>query len=439
MLDRQVIGGLYGEFNIQDRLRKYAQDKKAFQFMALYERDSISLLRVISEKFGSISSDQITDFQVRYPEMDELPFEFSVMDTSGTTATVVVNIADERANALHTGHHLTIRNIFCNAAGSTTATIRSAANPLNETVRVMHVGSAGSGGTDRTQVTLRRLFPVDTPVATPIAITSAMTLVLSNNTAIEDGMPFPAVSLNSSHEFNYVQTTRESYGVSEHIMSGIETFLQEKPLDTAYTLTQTRMMKTVERAILTGRRAIKRGIGNKLEYSVGGVLEFIPSANIISFPRIIQPKNFTWLVKDIFDQSGVEEMWLFGGTNYATALSNAFANYSSFTSDELSSLKYNLKVQSFEAVGRPGVLKIVSAPILNQLGMANEAIVLNLTDKHKAFMMAEKQPFKDLPEDSDSLTPKGHYGKMREIYGMWTLIRRLAKTHFWIIDTQISY
>ena len=437
--DKDTIAGLYSEYNIQDRLRKYAQDQKNFQFMALFEKDSLSLLRILSEKFGTVPAEQVKDFVLRYPEMDELPYEFNVATTSGTTNPVTLKLTNAAAAALHTGHHLIVKGNWCAATGATNSTTHSSTNPLPETIRVLDVGKPDSNASGYANVVVKRLTPADSPGATPTAITAAMTLVLSNNTSIEDGMPYPAVSMNSGYEWNVVQTSRESYGVSEHIKSGIETFLSGSPLDTAYNLTQTRFMKTIERAILTGRRADKTGIGNKKEYTSGGVLEFIPAANIISFAKIIQPKNFTWLVKDLFDAAGTEELWLFGGTDYTTALSNAFDGYASYSKDELSSVKYNLKVDSFEAVGRPGTLKIVSAPVLNQLGMGKEALVLNLSDKHRCWQMAEKEPFKDLPEDSESLTPKGQYGIQRELYGMWTLIRRLAKTNFWVIDTSISY
>lgn len=436
-----VIGGaLYSENDIQTRLRKYAQDKKTFQFLVLYEKDSTTLLKVISEKFGTVPSGDISDFEFRYPELDELPYEF-VVGTNTSSPHNVLSIKNDVAGSLHPNHHLLVKGLYVSKDGSSTGTTRTATNILPELIRILEVGTPDSGhASGFTSVKVRRLWPFDSPGATAQQITTSMTLVLANNTAREDALPNPAVSMNTNYEYNYIQTTRESYGVSEHIASGIETFLQDKPLDIALRLAQIRYAKTVERAIVTGTRTRKK-YGNKVEYETGGILEFIAqnSANIISFPKIIQPKNFTWLVKDLFDAAGVEELWLFGGTDYVTALANAFDNKVQLTIDQAASLKYAMKVMSFEAVGRPGKLNIVGAPILNQIGLAKEAIVLNLEDKYRCFQIAEKEPLSDRPEGEESLSPKGQYSVYRELYSMWGFIRRLAKTHFWIIDTSISY
>jgi hypothetical protein len=435
-----IAGGrLYSEQDIQTRLHKYAQDKKSFQFMVLYERDSVSILKVISEKFGTVPSGEVTDFEFRYPEMDELPYEFvphaSQSDSPGYQH---LSIDNDYASALHRAHHLIIRGIYMAPGGGTTDVVRTTTCFIPETVRILDIGLPDSAATGYTDVLVRRLWPYDAPGGAVRQITTAMTLVLSNSTSAEDALPNPAVSMNTTYQYNVIETTRESYGISEHIKSGIETFLLDKPLDIALRLTQIRYAKMIERAIIAGVRA-KKKVGAKMEYSTGGILEFIPAANVISFPKIIQPKNFVWLVKDLFDSAGTEELWLFGGTNYVTALANAFDNKLGFHMDEAMSLKYALKVFSFEAVGRPGVLYIAGAPVLNQLGFSNEALVLNLEEKYKCFLIAEKEPLSDRPEGEETLSPKGQYSTYRELYSMWGFVRRLAKTHFMVIDTSISY
>jgi len=448
--DAEIIGGaLYSEQDIQARLRKYAQDQKAFQFLTLYERDKVSLLKVISEKFGTVPPAMVTDFRFNYPELDELPYEFAVGAATSSPHTEL-SIANDSASSLHPNHHLAIRanavtgvGIFTSSDGATTATTRAAATALPEVIRVLEVGRPDTGHTTGyTKVTVRRLWPWDSPGGTVRQILTSVTLVLTNNTNREDGLPNPAVTVNTGGEYNFVQTTRESYGVSEHIKSGIQTFLEEKPLDLAQRLCNKRYLKLVERAIVTGQRAQKK-VGNKTEYETGGILEFIAGynngSNIISFGKIIQPKNFVWLVKDLFDAAGVEELWLFGGTNYVTALANAFENKLGFGLNEAASLRYAMKVFSLDAVGRPGKLFIAGAPVLNQVGLANEALVLNLADEYRCFQIAEKESLSDRPEGEETLSPKGQYSQYRELYSMWGLVRRLAKTHFWIIDTSISY
>ena len=141
------------------------------------------------------------------------------------------------------------------------------------------------------------------------------------------------------------------------------------------------------------------------------------------------------------DTSGVAELWLFTGTQLSEQIANAYENKSIYYTQASLTVQYQMIVKVIESVGRNLTVYHVTAPILNELGMANEALVLNLTEmnymeKHPfgCFQIAHKVPFTDSPENADSYkSNEGFKGKWRELYGAWGLVRRLPETHFrWV-------
>jgi hypothetical protein len=450
----EIIGGQsYSENDLVERLRLYAQNEKNFQFLSLYEYNTVSILRVLSEKFGTVPSGEVTDFEFKYPEMNELPYEFTPHATStdeNTTHKSLISIIDDEASSLNVGMILSVIPAPGKTAGSFVNKDRTAvatdkkttALCQNEQLYVESIGASGSASTGYTNITVRRYYPTDdlSGITTCTPITVDMRLVITNVIAAEDSHYNTPSTINSEQLSNVIQTSRLSYGVSSHIKSGIKTFLNQEPLDLAYQMCQTRYGKVIERGILSAEKMKKR-VNGKMLYQTGGILEFIPDENVISFNKIIQPKNLLWLIHDIADAVGstVDEMWMFGGTTYATALATAFDGKAQWTKNEAESVKYRLQVSELIDTGRNMKLKFVAAPILNELGMGGEAIVLNLTDRYKCFQIAEKEPLKDLPEGKESYTEESQRSVTRELYSMWGLVRRLAKTHFRIIDTNISY
>jgi hypothetical protein len=435
---------VFSEDNLQDRIRKYAQDDKNLNFMVLHVKEPISFLKVISEKFGTLPQTSIKDFELKYPEIYELPYEFTLgvasSDVDGTKKSALA-IADDDAPGLHPGQTLYVRGMYTNATGTQLGLTKTADRRLNEIVMIEDVGRSGSFSTGYTNVVVARMYPNDSPSATLVQIPINTVVVLNNSISAEDALPNPPVSKTSDSEYNYIQTMRESYGVSEHIKSGIETFLSKEPLDMQYELCEARYLTIMELAMISARRS-KKKINGKVLYQTGGLLEFIPTdaAHTISFNQVITPDSFTWLTEQIGDTagSGVSELWMFCGTDYYTSLNLAHANKMTMNIDQASSIKYNITVKEYANSSRAQNFKIVPAPILNILDMSSEAVVLNLSDKWKCFQIAEKKPLVDLPDDKDSLSANGQYNTWRELYSMWGLIRRRADTQFRVVDTIIS-
>jgi hypothetical protein len=283
-----------------------------------------------------------------------------------------------------------------------------------------------------------------------------MQLIVNNIVAKADDFPKPPISKNSKYLENFIQITRHSYGLGEHMVQGggIETYLAKgaEYLNIQYQLAETFVLKAMERAIFTSRKS-KKEVGNSLEYETGGISEFIMADTDHyldlggKVPTIQRINN---LVRRMADTSGVKELWMFTGTQMSEQIANAFENKSTYYTNAQLSVYYMMKIKTLESVGRDLTVHHVTAPIMNELGMANEALVLNLTEynynkKHKygCFQIARKVPFNDLPEgngkDGSYKSNEGYKGKWRELYGAWGLVRRLPETHFrWVNAASVS-
>lgn len=459
--DSEVIQGLYNLSNVQDRLRQYAQDKDYFRFWVLRQVNTISLLKIISEKFGSVPADQISDWEFRYPEFDEIPYTLYLAEASSSTdaSNTKLKVANSDGVILDTSTRLLVDGIFTKStvtdADTDTATSRSISSGivLQEEMRVVSVGDEDSGGSGYRIITVKRNHPADSYSNTAKAITTSMQLIVNNLVTRADDFPKPPISKNSKYLDNYVQITRRSYGLGEHMVQGggIQTYLARgaEYLNIQYQLAETFLLKAMERAIFTARKS-KKEVGTSLEYETGGVLEFIPadSDHYIDMggkvPTVQRINNY---VRRMADISGVKELWLFTGTELSEQIANAYENKSIYYTNAELSVMYMMKIKTLESVGRDLTVHHVTAPIMNELGMANEAVVLNLTEynynqknKYGCFQIARKVPFNDLPEkDSSYKSNEGYRGKWRELYGAWGLVRRLPETHFrWVNAASVT-
>jgi len=450
--DSEVIKGLYTLDNVQDRLRMYAQNKEFFKFWAFRVKNTISLLRVIAEKFGTVPGDQIVDWTLRYPEFDELPSTVTLAEDSNVTdsSNTILKIANNDALILSQITRLYVDGIFCKAnVANATTDMSTTMNPtsgivLRETLRIVSVGEEDSGGAGYRTVKVKRAHPSSSYTNTAPPITTSMTLTVSNIVVRADDYPKPPITKNSKYGENHVQISRWSYGLGEHMTQGggIETFLSngEGYLNIQYRLAEIFLMKAIERAIFTGRKSSKL-IGGSRELEAGGILEFVNQ--FIDLKQMsLNPERMNNLVRRMADLVGVDELWMFTGTQMSEQVAGAYEGKNTYYTNAQLSVKYMLNVKTIESVGRALLVHHVTAPIMNELGMANEALVLNLTEynykeksKYGSFQIGHKVPFDDFPKEAPSYkSNEGYKGKWREFYGAWTLIRRLQDTHLRIFN-----
>lgn len=454
--DETIRRGFYDTPDIQDRLRKYAQDKDVFKFYALRQVNPLSILTILSEKFGTVPAEMLSDWQFRYQEFDEIPYVHTMQAASAQPASGslydYVLLTNKAAATLNTSHRLLSSGTFCAHAVTAHTHIATAFNattaPLNETLKVEAIGTASAAfegnaaDSGNTWVKVSRAYPALAITGQAAAIPTGSTLTVVNTVSKTNGRPFAPLAANGKYLYNAIQISRDSYGLGEHMTQGggITTFLLDGTaayLGLNYELCETRFMKIMERAILAGRRFLGES-ANESEYETGGILEFIPLANYINFGGVATVARINTLVATAFDAAGVRELWMFGGTGYTKAMASAYENKRNFTPSESLSVRYGMKVNQIDSTGRDGTMYYVNAPVLNEVGMTNQALILNLTEhnfdekaKYGAFQIATKIPFTDKPENDESYESNaGFMGKWREIYGAWGLVRRLAETHF---------
>lgn len=452
--DEYIKRGFYDTPDIQDRLRLYGQQGDIFKYFALKEANPLSILTILSEKFGTVPADELNDWQFRYQEFDEIPYVFTMQaaspqPVSGTLYDYVL-LTNKSANTLNASHRLQSSGTF--TTGAVTAhthisTTFSTTNYLNEILRVVAVGpesgafegNAASSG--NTWVKVMRAHPATAITGQAAAIPTGTTLTLVNSVAKTNQRPFAPISANGRYLYNSIQITRDSYGLGEHMVQGggVKTAIldgKEEYLGLQFQLCKTRLMKIIEKSLLTGRRFLGE-VGNESEYETGGILEFIPSANYINFGGAPTVPRINNTIANAFDTAGVRELWMFGGSGYTKGMASAYEGKRQFTPSEQMSVKYSMRVNEIESTGRDGIMYYVNAPVLNEIGMTNQALILNLTEhnfgekaKYGAFQIATKVEMRDDPEDTESYeSNSGFKGKWRELYTAYGLIRRLAATH----------
>ena len=196
-------------------------------------------------------------------------------------------------------------------------------------------------------------------------------------------------------------------------------------------------MKVIERAILMGRRyAVEEG--NESEYETGGILEFVHADNWINAGGILTVSSVNDIIATALDTSGVRELFMFGGSTFTKNLAEVYENKRGFGESTRLSVKYGLKIHEIEGTGRDGIVYYANAPVLREIGMDNQALILNLTEYNYgeknpfgAFQIGEKVPMLDLPDKTDSYEENsGFRGQWRELYYAYGLVRRLQTTHF---------
>lgn len=457
--DNYVYRGFVDSPHIQDRLRLYSQQSKIFQLIALRQVNPLSILTVISEKFGTVPANMITDWRFRYQEMDELFQEFTLSSASvrPVTGSLIdyILVPNNIAQGLLPVHRLSTSTTWTSrdlSGGATTTnvgvTFDAGIRQMPEILKILGIGEASSAYEGNaatpgfTWVKVQRAHPAATVTGQLVAIPAGTTYRIVNSVSKTNARPTPPVSATGTFLENVCQITRESYGIGEHQTQGggITTLLLQNgaaQLDMNLELVQTRLMKTVEKSIILGRKYIAE-TGNESEYETGGMLEFIHPNNYINAGGLLNVGSVNNIVAQALDISGVRELWMFGGSTFTKNLAEAYESKRGFGNETSLSVRYGLKVHSIEGTGRDGIVYYVNAPVLSAIGMDSQALILNLTEynydeknPYGAFQIAEKVPIKDEPEDAQSYERNsGFKGTWRELYTAYGLIRRLQKTHF---------
>lgn len=249
-----------------------------------------------------------------------------------------------------------------------------------------------SAGTGNTRVYVRRLFTgmgagdfnggvIDVPASLPngAQITTSMKLLRGLPSFPEGGdapMGFyknPLVDNNFTQEFKYaVEYTKESE---------IEkTWIGKSPIEIYKMLKMKQANLDIERTFLFGRKGKSMDSKGRVQYTMGGVIEYIPK-DTDHFITYTQPTiNYNGLldfVDKIMRNGGSSEKDFYCGITLFTELKKAFFSSGYLRYDEEASANFDIPIESI--VGAGGKLNIIPLYSLEECGWGNKALVLDFS------------------------------------------------------------
>ena len=257
---------------------------------------------------------------------------------------------------------------------------------------VMAVGNKDGAGAGLTKVTLRRAYyckgkddftgiifnpPTADTILGDMAITTNMKLVRGLPSFPEGGdAPHgfhknPVVDNNFTQEFKYaIEITKESE---------IEkTMIGKTPIE-IYRLLKTRQATLdIERTFLNGRKGKQIDKAGRVQYTTGGVMEFIKRdtdhIHTYNNPAITYPGLLDVLGKIPEDGGSVERDFYCGITLYQE-MKKAFFNKDFLRYNPEASKKFDIPIESL--VGAGVTLNVIPLYTLQEMGFGNRGLVID--------------------------------------------------------------
>jgi len=264
-----------------------------------------------------------------------------------------------------------------------------------EQVMVRNVGRPNSASAGNTTITVERIFRGPSArdfggARIPLALVN--TAVDTNNAGallvgdeILRAAPSwaegtgPARGFHKNPELDNNFTQEMKYAVEITKESTIEkTYSDKSPLDINKMLRMRQVALDLERTFLFGQKTKTTDPEGKLQYVMGGVIEYIPkdTDHIIKYaqPTLSYPG---WLdVTDrVFKLGGSEERDLFCGITMYNEIKKSFWNSDFLRFDEEASKAFDLPVESI--VGSGGKINLIPLYSLEEAGWGNRGICID--------------------------------------------------------------
>lgn len=261
-----------------------------------------------------------------------------------------------------------------------------------EPVLVTGVQTSNSAGLGNTRVNVRRLYTgrgagdfeggvVNVPVSLPAeaAIATTYKLLRGLPSFPEGGdapMGFfknPIIDNNFTQEFKYaVEITKESE--IEKMWIG------KTPIEIYKMLKMKQANLDIERTLLFGRKSKTMDSIGRVQYTMGGVVEYIPqdTDHVIEYSQpTINYNGLLDLVDRIMRNGGSSNKDMFCGITLFTELKKAFYSSGYLRYDEEASKEFDIPIESI--VGAGGKLNIIPLYTLEEAGWGNKALVLDFS------------------------------------------------------------
>lgn len=183
----------------------------------------------------------------------------------------------------------------------------------------------------------------------------------------------PIVDNNFTQEFKYaVEWTKESE---------IEkTWIGKTPIEIHKMLKMRQAVLDIERTFLFGRKGKSMDSKGRVQYTMGGVVEYIPkdTDHVVTYNQpTINYNGLLDLVDKIMRNGGSSEKDFYCGITLYTELKKAFYSSGYLRYDEEASKNFDIEIESI--VGAGGKLRIIPLFTLEEAGWANKALVLDFS------------------------------------------------------------
>lgn len=425
---------LYTSGSLPERFRKYGMDNMGA--MTYITRDYTRFASMVSQRFPKAKT--VTDREHRVTELEEPPRLLTITHASnpGNNHTTF-GVSNADAAQLQPNDILMVRGLYSYC--QTTAMVAGQVNPTTNTVPapnspphlgytvggqptavnygrtwgedannqgfyftdyeqiiVRNVGAANSQALGFTTITVERFFAG--PGAqdfgggrVPQGLVHAG--VLANNAGallVDDvvvrAMPSwptgtgpargyhknPEIDNNFTQQFKYAVEIEKEYAINK-------TYLDKDPLDVNRLLRMKQMALDWERSLLFGRKGKGTDLEGKMQYTMGGILEFIKkdSDHILrhTAPQITYPSLLRTFDQVMKNGGSAEKIAVMGTTLY-TNLKISFYDSPHLQYDEEASKEFDIPIEKIVAAGVK--ILVVPSQTFEETGYANKMMVLDM-------------------------------------------------------------
>lgn len=422
--------GIAASGTIPERLLKRGIDNMGI--MAYITKGPAKFLRIMTERFPKAKNVGTREHKVH--ELNELDRVLDVtVASNGNDFHKTFGVSNKHAVQLQANDVLFVKGLYCYIEGLTTyagqvsadnATIlgqrldyRTGIQPTAvhysttwgiaggnvfvdyEQLLVVSVGDPDSAGSGSTLIEVYRCFTGPgandlggglvsrTLVQTALTSADAATGVITTELKLLRGLPTfpegtgapkgfhanPVIDNNFTQEFKYaVEKTNES---------DIEqTWLGKTPLEINKLLRMKQAALDLERAFLFSRKTKTMDRFGRVQYTMGGVVEFIPkdAQHLMSYTGT----NLTYqglldMGEGVFNLGGGMVRDMYVGLTLYTELKKAFysSGYMRYNKEE--SARFDVPIETIEACG--GSLNVIPLWTMQECGYGTKAIILDMT------------------------------------------------------------
>ena len=435
-----VVDNIPSEFRIYDR---------AAGMLTRIQEGRANLMRLLVEyarrNGGWVATDTETRWGLEYGRLDKIFMSGDSTSSSGTLHDIL-KLTNAEARRIQPGDLFNLMGFWVKQDSSTGRTmaiatgedsnLRTSTYYIPEQVKVLENQGDDSAGTGYAYIKVRRNFGGTAPTGH-----ADLLVDVSGGTwagSVNDTGPFLWKAGNSipegrddqwtytdvdEYDYNYCQIVMRKWSATETEQNVRRFFTTENTFQRNARRALEEFWKELDVIATFGTRKTETENGRRKWYA-GGVLEFIPSSNVIGYDdSLFQTKNFNNQLKDMFYYGSQVKLALCGADFY-TKFSNMIDNKILLQNTTNS---WGVELVRFNATNG-GTLLFAPSDTLSLHGMGDACYVID--PAHFQFGHLQNMDIKTIKVET--VNPHEQEG---EIYGQITFKRTNPKAHWAFVKT----